>query len=72
MAASAGIPNSCVNSLSSANTNDAAGVRDELAREGDSIAAVILEPVFHNAGAVLPEPGFLEAIREAAPRRAPS
>ena len=34
-------------------------------REGDTIAAVIVEPVFHNAGAVLPEPGFLEALREA-------
>ena len=34
-------------------------------REGDSIAAVILEPVFHNAGVVLPEPGFLETLREA-------
>ena len=45
--------------------NDAAGVREVLAREGDTIAAVILEPVFHNAGAVVPEPGFLEALREA-------
>ena len=36
-----------------------------LAREGDTIAAVILEPVFHNAGVVLPEPGFLETLREA-------
>ena len=45
--------------------NDAAGVRDVLAREGDTIAAVILEPVFHNAGAVVPEPGFLETLREA-------
>jgi glutamate-1-semialdehyde 2,1-aminomutase len=40
-------------------------VRDTLAREGDTIAAVILEPVFHNAGVVLPEPGFLETLREA-------
>ena len=30
-----------------------------------TIAAVILEPVFHNAGVVLPEPGFLETLREA-------
>jgi glutamate-1-semialdehyde 2,1-aminomutase len=45
--------------------NDAAGVRETLRREGDSIAAVILEPVFHNAGVVLPEPGFLETLREA-------
>ena len=40
-------------------------MREVLASEGDTIAAVILEPVFHNAGAVAPEPGFLEALREA-------
>ena len=45
--------------------NDTAGVVETLRREGDSIAAVILEPVFHNAGVVLPEPGFLETLREA-------
>ncbi len=43
-------------------------MRDVLAREGDTIAAVIVEPVFHNAGVVLPEPGFLEALREACSR----
>ena len=34
--------------------NDAAGVRELLAREGDTIAAVIVEPIFHKAGGVLP------------------
>ena len=65
VAASAGIPELVRELVVVREYNDAAGVRDVLAREGDSIAAVILEPVFHNAGAVLPEPGFLEAIREA-------
>jgi glutamate-1-semialdehyde 2,1-aminomutase len=65
VAASAGIPE-CVRDLIVVREyNDAAGVRQLLAREGDTIAAVILEPVFHNAGVVLPEPGFLEALREA-------
>jgi glutamate-1-semialdehyde 2,1-aminomutase len=45
--------------------NDAAGVREVLATEGDTIAAVIVEPVFHNGGCILPEPGFLETLREA-------
>ena len=45
--------------------NDPAAVRDVLAREGSTIAAVIVEPVFHNAGVVLPEPGFLQSLREA-------
>lgn len=65
VAASAGIPELVRELVVVREYNDTAGVRDVLAREGDSIAAVILEPVFHNAGAVLPEPGFLEAIREA-------
>jgi glutamate-1-semialdehyde 2,1-aminomutase len=65
VAASAGIPASVRDLVVVCEYNDAAAVRDTLAREGDSIAAVIIEPVFHNAGAVLPEPGFLEAIREA-------
>jgi glutamate-1-semialdehyde 2,1-aminomutase len=65
VAASAGIPSLVRDLVVVREYNDAAAVRDTLAREGDSIAAVILEPVFHNAGAVLPEPGFLETIREA-------
>jgi len=65
VAASAGIPELVRDLVVVREYNDAAAVRDTLAREGETIAAVILEPVFHNAGAVLPEPGFLEAIREA-------
>ncbi len=30
---------------------------------GDQLAAVICEPVYYNAGCVLPEPGFLELLR---------
>ena len=65
VAASAGIPKAVADLVEVREYNDAAGVRELLAREGDTIAAVIVEPVFHNAGAVLPEPGFLEALREA-------
>ncbi len=65
VAASAGIPAAVRDLVEVREYNDATGVRQLLAREGDSIAAVIVEPVFHNAGAVLPEPGFLEALREA-------
>ena len=65
VAASAGIPAAVRDLVEVREYNDAAGVRDLLAREGDTIAAVIVEPVFHNAGAVLPEPGFLETLREA-------
>jgi len=65
VAASAGIPAAVRDLIEVREYNDAAGVRDLLTRQGDTIAAVIVEPVFHNAGAVLPEPGFLEALREA-------
>jgi glutamate-1-semialdehyde 2,1-aminomutase len=63
--ASAGIPAAIRDLVVVREYNDADGVRETLAREGDTIAAVILEPVFHNGGAILPEPGFLEALREA-------
>ncbi len=47
--------------------NDIAAVDRALAR-GD-IACVLAEPVMTNAGMVLPQPGFLEALREACTRR---
>ena len=65
VAASAGIPELVRDLVVVREYNDADGVRETLEREGDTIAAVILEPVFHNAGVVLPEPGFLETLREA-------
>ena len=65
VAASAGIPAAVRDLVHVCEYNDGAAVRDLLVREGDSIAAVIVEPVFHNAGAVLPEPGFLEMLRGA-------
>jgi glutamate-1-semialdehyde 2,1-aminomutase len=65
VAASAGIPAAIRDLVIVREYNDADGVRDVLAREGQTIAAVIVEPVFHNAGVVLPEPGFLETLREA-------
>jgi glutamate-1-semialdehyde 2,1-aminomutase len=63
--ASAGMPAAIRDLVVVREYNDAAGVREVLRREGDSIAAVILEPVFHNAGVVLPDPGFLETLRDA-------
>jgi glutamate-1-semialdehyde 2,1-aminomutase len=65
VAASAGIPAAVRDLVVVREYNDAAGVREVLRREGDTIAAVILEPVFHNAGVVLPDPGFLETLRDA-------
>ena len=44
--------------------NDADVLADTIEREGDSIAAVITEPVMCNTGCILPKPGYLEAMRE--------
>ncbi len=43
--------------------NDVAALAETFTRHGDSIAAVIVEPVAGNMGVVAPEPGFLPAIR---------
>jgi glutamate-1-semialdehyde 2,1-aminomutase len=44
--------------------NDAEAVEELFARDGDQIAAVILEPVLANAGVIPPAPGFLRLLRE--------
>jgi glutamate-1-semialdehyde 2,1-aminomutase len=44
--------------------NDVAALRAAIAREGPNIAAVLTEPVMCNTGCILPEPGYLEAMRE--------
>lgn len=44
--------------------NDIVAVKDFMDREGDTIAAIIVEPVAGNMGCVPPVPGFLETLRE--------
>jgi glutamate-1-semialdehyde 2,1-aminomutase len=44
--------------------NDADLLADVIRREGDQIAAVLTEPVMCNTGCILPEPGYLQAMRE--------
>ena len=44
--------------------NDAAAVEELFALRGQEIAAVIVEPIPHNVGALLPKDGFLEMLRE--------
>lgn len=46
--------------------NDIASVERELAHR--DVAVLIMEPALTNIGIVLPEPGFLEAVREACTR----
>jgi glutamate-1-semialdehyde 2,1-aminomutase len=44
--------------------NDAEKVRQLFAKEGSEIAALIVEPITGNMGAIPPAPGFLETLRE--------
>jgi glutamate-1-semialdehyde 2,1-aminomutase len=43
--------------------NDLALVEDLFARMGDRIAAIMLEPMMCNTGAIPPEPGYLQGLR---------
>ena len=43
--------------------NDVDGVAAAVARYGEGLAAILVEPVAGNMGVVPPEPGFLEALR---------
>ena len=44
--------------------NDADALERGLAEQGDRIAALIMEPVMMNIGIVVPQPGYLERVRE--------
>jgi glutamate-1-semialdehyde 2,1-aminomutase len=44
--------------------NDAEALRHVLDERGEEIAALIMEPVMMNIGIVLPQPGYLEAVRD--------
>ncbi|MCC6945958.1 MAG: aspartate aminotransferase family protein [Thermomicrobiales bacterium] len=47
-----------------ADFNDLASVERHFQDYPNQVAAVILEPIPHNIGAVLPQPGFLEGLRQ--------
>jgi glutamate-1-semialdehyde 2,1-aminomutase len=46
--------------------NDVDALRAAVARERDAIAAILTEPIMCNTGCILPEPGYLQAMREIA------
>jgi glutamate-1-semialdehyde 2,1-aminomutase len=49
--------------------NDTAALREAIEHHGSDIAAVLTEPVMCNTGCILPEPGYLETMRELTARR---
>ena len=61
---SAGVPAETVAHTLVLRYNDTAEARKLFEEKGGDVAAVIVEPVAGNMNLVLPEPGFLEALRE--------
>jgi glutamate-1-semialdehyde 2,1-aminomutase len=61
---SSGILDDAVDHTLIAEFNDLASVEELFALHSEQIAAVIVEPVPHNVGALLPEQAFLEGLRE--------
>src|SRR6202011_1336016 len=59
-----GVPPELADSLIICPWNDIEAVERAFARHGAEIAAVLTEPVMCNTGCILPEPGYLEAMRE--------
>jgi glutamate-1-semialdehyde 2,1-aminomutase len=60
---SGGIPSALAQRTRVLPYNDVEALRDLFQREGQSIAAVIIEPIAANMGVVLPKPGFLQELR---------
>jgi glutamate-1-semialdehyde 2,1-aminomutase len=65
---SKGIPRALWDTVIVVPFNDAAAVEQAFADNPDRIAAVILEPVMMNIGLVPPQPGYLQALRNACER----
>ncbi len=63
LAGSAGVPEGAVRDTLLAPYNDLRAVEDRFRAYGDSIAAVLVEPVAGNMGVVPPDAGFLEGLR---------
>ena len=58
-----GIPQAITETVIPSPYNDLDALRRVFERDGEDIAAVIIEPVLGNAQGIMPQPGFLEGIR---------
>ncbi|HJU48200.1 MAG TPA: glutamate-1-semialdehyde 2,1-aminomutase [Gaiellaceae bacterium] len=61
---SPGVPGGAAADTIVCDFNDVDGVAAAVARYGEGLAAILVEPVAGNMGCVPPAPGFLEALRE--------
>ena len=60
---SAGVPEGATQDTLIAEYNDLESIEAHFKREGDKIAAIIIEPVAGNMGCIPPQKGFLEGLR---------
>jgi glutamate-1-semialdehyde 2,1-aminomutase len=58
-----GIPEAVADTIIPARYNNIEQLRQLFERDGEDIAAIIVEPVLGNAQGILPEPGFHQAMR---------
>ena len=63
-----GVPKSTLENVLIATFNDLATVERRFKENPGQIAAIILEPILMNVGLCMPQPGFLEGLREIATR----
>ena len=61
-----GVPKSAVANVTIATFNDLATVERRFKENPGEIAAIILEPILMNVGLCMPEPGFLQGLRDIA------
>jgi len=61
---SAGVPKSIANEVITVPFNDIGPFKEALAKWGDQVAAVLIEPIVGNFGIVEPITGFLEEVNE--------
>jgi glutamate-1-semialdehyde 2,1-aminomutase len=59
-----GVPAELAGTLIVLGWNDPDSFTQLMAERGDEVAAVITEPAMFNTGCILPEPGYLELLRE--------
>src|SRR6202007_3046420 len=66
VSAGLGVPKASIANVPVATFNDLASVERRFKENPGEIAAIILEPIMMNVGLCMPEPGFLQGLREIA------
>ncbi len=61
---SPGVPASVAQNTVVLPYNDLESAQELFGRRGDELAALIIEPITGNMGCIMPEPGYLEGLRE--------